>query len=420
MTYQIQDEKQFAYMWNNDGKLPLLNEQGEEQRVTITDAIATSNAAAWLPKVIQNIVKEAAEPLLVGTSLLQRIEYHAGQTITFGAVGALDAADIAEGMAYPERELQIGGATVTASIGKSGVAVKITDEMIRYSQFDIVNMHLRAAGKALARHKEKKIFDFIRAMGTVCFDNKTPAASAFGVTHGRALDGSGNGSVIMDDLFDAYGQVMMQGFNPDTLLMHPLCWTMFVKDPILREMALHGSGGTFFATWTGNPSGRAPWDNSSQGKLGVSGGQDLVPKGGLSGDGSGAETASTLLEYPQTINSAPRLPSYWPFPFKVIVSPFCHFDPATRLTDIMIFDSNELGALIVDEDVVVDEWDDKSVEIRKIKLRERYGLGIFHEGKGIGTIKNVKCVPNEVVLPAQATQTVSGTLSALSPTAAVV
>jgi hypothetical protein len=400
---KIQDARQFEYLWRNNGVHPV-----EDAQYEVKDAIAVPDAPMWLPKVIQNIVKEAAEPLLVGTSLLQRIEHHAGVTITFPAVGALIAADIGEGMAYPERKLSMGGATVTANIGKSGVAVKITEEMERYSQFDIINMHLRAAGRALARHKEEKIFNYIRSMGVTCFDNLNPTNSIFGVTHGRALDGSANGSVMVDDLFDAYSQIMMQGFTPNTLLMHPLCWAMFIKDPVMRTFALNNGGGTFFATHSGNPAGKAPWESSSQGGLGVSPGQNIVP-----GENAGSQTASPLEDYPQTLTSAPNLPSYFPFPFRIIVSPFVQFDPSTRLTDIMLFDSSELGALIVDQDMQVDEWNDQAVDIRKIKMKERYGIGIFNEGQAIGVLRNVKVVPNEIVLPAQVTQSVSGDISAI-------
>jgi len=412
MPFELKDEKEYAYMWLNNGRLPT----GDPNDViTIEDAISVPDASMWLPKVVQNVVKEAAEPLLVGASLLQRIEYHFGQTISFPAVGALDAADIAEGQGYPERRLSMGGATVTAKIGKSGLAVKITEEMIRYSQFDVVNMHLRAAGRALARHKEKKIFDYIRSMGVVVFDNLQPTRSVRGVTHGRDLEGSANGSMIMDDLFDAYSQVIVQGFTPDTILVHPLTWAMWVKDPVLRAMALAGAGSTFFATHSGNPAGRAPWDASNQGKLGVSGGQNVVP-----GGNAGSQEATPLTGYPQTINSAPNLPSYFPFPFRIVVSPFVRFDPNTRLTDIMVFDSSELGALIVDEDITTEEWNDPAVDIRKIKLRERYAIGIFNEGHGISVCKNVKVVANQIVLPAQATQSVSGTISNIPATTPVV
>lgn len=411
MNLEINDFNQYQALWMNNGK-DLLSP--EKEAATVKDAIATSNSGMWLPKVISNIVKEAAEPLLIGTSLLERINFSYGQTITFPAVGALTAADIAEGQAYPEKQLQMGGATVTASIGKSGVAVKITEEMIRYSQFDVIGMHLRAAGRALARHKEQKIFNYIRSMGVVTHDNVNPGSSLFGTTSGRNLGGAANGSVIMDDLFDSLGQVIMQGFTPNTLLMHPLTWVMFIKDPTLRAFALASGGGTFFATSSGNPVGRAPWDGSSQGKLGLSPGQNIVagPSGG-GADVQSGEEKSGLEAFSQNITSAPSLPSYFPYPFRIIVSPFVPYSPKDKLTDIIMFDSSELGALIVDEDVTVDEWNDQSVDIRKIKLRERYGIGIFNEGQAIAVLKNVKVVPNEVVLPAQSTQDVSGAISAL-------
>jgi len=283
--------------------------------------------------------------------------------------------------------------------------------MIRYSQFDVIGLHLRAAGRALARHKEEKVFNHIRAMGVPVFDNVSPTSSLKGVCTGRALDGSGNGSVTMDDIFDAYAQVITQGFFPDTLLMHPLTWTMFAKDATLRHFVLSNGGGTFFATHTGNPAGRAPWDASSQGGLGVSGGQLITPPGATSGD-----PASPLSAYPQTLNSAPVLPGYMNIPFRIIVSPYVPYDPYRKLTDIYMFDSSELGVLIVDEDIMVDEFDDPRVDIKKIKLRERYGIGILNEGQAIAVIKNVHVVPNEVVLPATASIDISGGIVQIGPT----
>jgi len=417
---EIKDALELQRLWNNSGVDPLSRE-----RVSLTDALSVPNAPMLFPKVISNIVKEAAEPLLVGTSLLQRINYAYGQTITFPAVGAMYAADIAEGQEYPERSLAMGGATVTANIGKSGVAVKVTDEMIRYSQFDVIGMHLRAAGRALARHKEQKIFNYIRAMGSCVFDNLNPTLSSNGVCTGRNMAGSPNGAVTMDDVFDTFAQIITQGFMPNTLLMHPLAWAMFVKDAQLRAFALASGGGTFFATWTGNPSGRAPWDNSSQGGLGMSSGQNILPGqvgGGASGghgDAPHGLGASELLDHPQTLTSAPTLPSYLGMPFRIIVSPFVAFDPRRKLTDIYMFDSSELGALIVAEDLTTEEFRDPKVDMLKIKLRERYGLAIFNEGQAIGKLCNVHLVPNEIALPVTASIDVSGNLGTISPTASL-
>jgi len=406
---KINDSAQMEYVWRT-GKDP--NSGG---LVKLTDALSVPDAPLLLPKVMSNVVREAQEPLLVGTSLLQRIQYSYGQTITFPAVGALVAADIAEGQEYPEQRLQMGGSTVTATIGKSGVAVKVTEEMIRYSQFDVIGMHLRAAGRALARHKEQKIFNMIRSMGVNVFDNVNPTQSLKGVTTGRSLDGSPNGSVTMDDVFDCFGQVMTQGFMPDTLLMHPLTWIMFVKDPTLRMFALMSGGGTFFANWTGRVNQQFN-PQASQGGLGTGAGQNVIAPGDRAGPGA----PSDLADFSQVMNSAPVLPSFLGMNFRIIVSPFVPFDPRTRLTDIYMFDSSELGALVVDEDVMTEEFNDPKVEIRKIKLRERYAVAILHEGQGVATMKNVHVVPNEVVLPAQANINVATSqLGTIDPTADV-
>lgn len=405
---KIEDAQQYEYLWRNNGKL------SDGNRVKLQDAISVPNAPMLMPKVISNIVREAAEPLLVGTSLLQRINYSYGQTITFPAVGALVAADIAEGEEYPERQVQRGGATVTATVAKSGVAVKVTDEMIRYSQFDVIGMHLRAAGRALARHKEQKIFNFIRSVGFTAFDNVTPASSFFGVTTGRDLSGAGNGSVTVDDVFDCYAQILMQGFTPNTLLMHPLTWSMFAKDATLRSFVLQNASGGMIGPWQGNPAARAPWDNANQGGLGLSAGQAVTPGGNAAG-----ESASEVTDYPQNMQAAPQLPGYFNIPFRIVVSHLVPYDPRTKLTDIYMFDSSELGVLIVDEEVTTEEFDDPRVDIRKIKMRERYGIGILNQGLAIATMKNIHVVPNEIVLPAQATIGVSGSIAAISPTASV-
>lgn len=421
MSFKIRDEIQLRNYWDTGG---FDVETGA--RVNLKDALSTTNAPIFFPKVISNIVKEAVEPLLVGTSLLTRINVAGwGQQITFPAVGTLYAADIAEAQEYPERSLQTGGATVTANIAKSGLAVRITEEMIRYSQFDVINLHLRQAGKALARHKEEKIFKLIRSLGSKVFDNLDPTNSLSGVCTGRDIDGNANGACTMDDIFDTFAHIVTQGFMPNTLLMHPLTWSMFVKDAQLRAFALMNGGGTFFASWTGNPAGRAPWDNSSMGYQGVSSGQNIVP-GQTSGGQSGAATtspsgleATPLSGYPQTLNSAPQLPGYLGLPFRIIVSPFVPFDPKRKLTDIYMFDGGELGALLVDEDLMTDQWTDPSTDIKKIKLRERYGLALFHEGQAVGKISNVHVVPNEIAMPVQANIDVSGNLGKIAPDASL-
>lgn len=401
MSLKIEDA-QFESMWRNSG----LTADGS--RIEMSDALALPNTAAMLPKVMSGMVREAQEPLLVGTSLLQRINYTAGIAITMPAIGAIVADDMAEEDEYPEGSPQTGGTTSQVTIGKVGTSFKVTQEMVRYNQFDMIGAMLRAAGRALARLKEQKIFNMIRNMGVRVFDNLQPSSSMYGVTHGRDLSGAANGTLVADDIFDAWAHMMMSGYFADTIILHPLAWPMFIKDATLRAFMLQNGGGTIFGTYTGNARSSFP----SGVPQGPSSGQDIVPGGTT----SGLTPTSTAGYFPNALNSAPVLPGYMNIPLRIIVSPFMPFNAQRRLTDIFLCSSADLGALIVDEDVTVEEWVNPANDIKKVKMRERYAVALFEQGKGACVMRNVKVGANEVVLPAQATLPVdTSNLAVIAP-----
>jgi hypothetical protein len=87
---------------------------------------------------------------------------------------------------------------------------------------------------------------------------------------------------------------------------------------------------------------------------------------------SGGQT-STVEGLPQKQASAPNLPGYLGLPFRIIVSPFARFDPATRSTDILMFNSQNLGALVVKEDPHVQNWEDARYGIQEMFIEESYG-----------------------------------------------
>ena len=125
-------------------------------RVKMQDALALPNATIVIPHVMSQFVKEGTEPMLIGTRLLQRIQYEPGLQIQFPAIGALYAEDVAPGQSLPEITPDLGGqATNEVTVGKSGLAIKLFDDMMRHSQYDLVQFWLRLSGNALARHKEK-------------------------------------------------------------------------------------------------------------------------------------------------------------------------------------------------------------------------------------------------------------------------
>jgi hypothetical protein len=113
---------------------------------------------------------------LIGTSLLQRIEYQPGMQTVFPAVEPLRAEEAGDGMDLPVYNINIGGAqSFGVTVKRHGLRLKIAKRFVDESSYPWINFWLRLAGNALARHKEEYIFDFITRLGTVVFDNSTAA-----------------------------------------------------------------------------------------------------------------------------------------------------------------------------------------------------------------------------------------------------
>ncbi len=366
------------------------------------DLIRTSEITPLLQESMEILIREPVEPAMTITPLFTRVQSQGLNTqILAGAMGAVYAGDVQELGTYPEVNFQMGGAVSTAYIGKSGIAASFTDEALRYSTFDIMAKNLELMGKALLRHKEQKAVSFLKQLGTALFDNLQPASSIYGVCTGRGLDLSdntlqGNGSLTMDNLMRGMAHMSEEGFTPDTLLMHPLFYYTFIQDPVLRNMMLSHGGGSIFNPYSGDPGPLAPYSNGRMGPMGPSRGSRIVNGRGIgtSGQGASGDDPTGILSRSQLATSAPNLPSYFPFNFRIVVSPLCPYDPESETGDIFLLSSGNVGYHLVDEDPTTVEWRDENTETVKVKIRERYGFAVAHEGQGIGVFKNVKRAEN--------------------------
>ena len=355
-----------------------------------TDLVRSSEITPLLQKSMEILIREPVEPMLVITSLFNRVQAEGLSTqVLAGAIGAVYAQDVQEHGTYPEVNFQIGGAVSTAYIGKSGIAASFTDEALRYSTYDIMAMNLKLMGNALARHKEQKAAAFLKSLGTALYDNTVPAQSLFGATTGRDIDMASNNSLTMEDLMRGMAHMAEEGFAADTLLMHPLFYYKFLQDPVLRQMMLSHGGGSYFNPYSGNPGPQLPFQQGAMGAMGPSNGRAIVPGGNAAGT-----AATPLAGRSQQATSAPNLPSYFPFGFRVLVSPLCPFDPEAMTGDIFLLSSGNVGFHLVDEEPTTVEWRDENTEVVKVKIRERYGFAVAHEGQGVGVFKNVAVEQN--------------------------
>lgn len=386
----IEDQSDLARVIQNGGFDPRGNKT--DKRISIEDAVTSTELGPLLPYSIVEMMVEVQEPLMVLTGLLDKIQASPGTTeYKMPSIGTFSVDRVGEGESYPEKRLNLGGALATATIDKWGVALAFTEEAVRYSRWDLLSLHVREAGRAFGRRKEVEVARHIQGLGNPLFDNRNPTASHLGVTHGRGIDLAGNGTLTMDDMFDAYAAMLTTGYTPDLLIMHPLTWLMFIKDPTLRAWAAAAGGGVVFGGYTGSPVNRFQLPGSMPKTL-VTGGNPGASMGvPLNGGPSNLK-----VDFSQSMNSGPVMPSYLPYNLRIVVSPFVPMDPASKLTDIFMCDSSALGAIVTEEGLTTDNWNDPKVDIMYMKFRERWGLLMYEEGQGVGVLKNIKVTQNFV------------------------
>ena len=144
---------------------------------------------------------------------------------------------------------------------------------------------------------------------------------------------------------------MAENHVPTDFILHPLMWSVFLKDAIFHT---GGSAAAVNTSWGYRP-------DSKEGAL-----NNTAPMG-----------------------------------LNVIVSPFVSFTGKTGSTpslaaksDIFLIDRNEVGSLLVKDDMTTDQFADPSRDIRQMKMKERYDIVMLGDGEGITVAKNVKLTRN--------------------------
>ena len=328
-------EKMATYAASFNGKM---NIEEAKKNVTVREALTTADANILMPKVIQQVVTEAAEGQYLASQFFKRINLTEGRSMEFIHFGAIRAFEIGEGQEYPEQSLNLtkdGIGSVDVKVRKYGLKVSITDEMISDSQWDVIGLHLQAAGRAMARLKEENMFREFSRHGHVVFDGNLFSAGQEGYPTGRGFDGNYNGTLTGEDMLDMSLSIMSAGFTPTDIIMHPLCWSLFAKNEFLEN-----AGKAAFGQGT---NGQDPRQFSTTNSLGLT----------------------------------------------VQFSPFVPFDQANKKFDFYLIDRNNVGVLLVKDDISTEQFDDATRDIQSLKLKERYGVGILNGGLGIAVAKNI-------------------------------
>lgn len=78
-----------------------------------------------------------------------------------------------------------------------------------------------------------------------------------------------------------------------------------------------------------------------------------------------------------------------PVPMAINFSPWVKFDKLTKKFDMYVVDKSEVGIVAQREGLSTENWTDPEKDIRNLKAKERYGIGILNNGRGITVAKNI-------------------------------
>lgn len=334
-------------------------------RRTIQEAITSTDTVRLIPRIIEGQLREAAEPEYLGTNFMQHVTMDAGNTAVYviPVVGEVYASEVGEGSRYNESNPDfntIENSQLEVRVKKIGCKVTITEEAITDSSWDILSMNIRKLGRAMARYKEEWVFSQFSEHGRTIFDNYLRNQVPEAGTTGRNEDGSFNDTLSVEDFLDLVLAIMGEGFTPTDVIMHPLTWVVFARNSML------GNGMTYGAFGGQN----VHFNNAVQGTPGAF---------GMTANGNGQK----LIVSPEQVQN--RLP----MPLAVNLSPFVKFNKIDKKFDMYAIDRSDVGVIVTREALTNEAWTDPEKDIRNIKAKERYGVGILNNGRAIGVIKGI-------------------------------
>ena len=349
-------------------------------RASIQEAISSTDTVKLIPKVIEGKLREAAEPEYLGTRFFQTVKVDGGNSAVYvvPVVGEVTAYEVGEGTRYKETSFDmttIENATLEIRVKKIGVRVSITEEAISDSSWDILGINVRKMGRAMARYKEEMIFNAFSTHGHTVFDNNLRTAQPAAGTTGLGKDGQYNDTLSVEDFLDLTLALMGNGYNPTDVIMHPLTWVVFARNSMI------GNGLTF----------------------GALGGNNVHPNGGIQGTPAAFGMANSgngqkMIMTPEQVQN--RLP----VPMAISFSPWVKFDKLTKRFDMYVVDKSEVGIIAQREALSTGNWTDPEKDIRNLKAKERYGIGVLNNGRAITVAKNIAVAPSYPAAPVIAVQ----------------
>ena len=353
--------KKYDMMKDMVGKL---NKQNlSDKHFSIKETIMTTDVVDLVPRIIESKMIEAEDTQSVISPFFTKVQAgNTNGTVVVPIIGELQAHEVAEGGAYNDEAVEINTLeynSIEVRPKKIGLKVTLSEEVIMDSYWDIMEANLSRIGGAMARYKDEWCAREFSEHGHVVFDNALAAQNPDAATTGLGEDSLPNNTLSVEDFMSMCLALMANDKTPTDVIMHPLCWLVFARN------AMVGQGLTF----------------------GAMGAMNVNPFGTTQGTGGFAGLSNNMGPQQFVLNES-QARFNLPMPINVILSPRVKFDKQNKTFDMYVIDRNNIGA------IVQREWTNPEIDVRIIKAKERYGIGIMDNGKGIAVAKNISAMPS--------------------------
>lgn len=329
-------------------------------KIKLAEAVHTADFQVLLPRVIQGLLQQPIEPNYIGQSLLARtVQVEGHRMMEFPTLGAIRCFELGDTQEPPEQDPSIKKNITEIRVRRFGLKLELSQDIIDESQWDLIGLYTSAAGAAMRRKKEELIFAEYQRRAIVVFDNSL-AESTGKWTQGKGADGvTANGTFDHLDLLDMMAALGANGYNPTDVVLHPLAWAIWAKDPYLHFQLLFKGG------------------------VGQSFGQF---------QGAGVDMNAN---------------QFVPFGLNVLVSPFQDISYRTTLSNpgvtggiaanystVTVVDRASSILVLQKTPQSMAEWTNPMRDIQNMMFHEKYGLALLNGGRSAVQAKNVRIDQN--------------------------
>lgn len=308
-------------------------------------------------------------------------------TIVMGEQGPTATSRVAEGGSFRTLDLESTEDYIKTAKGKVGVMVRLSEEAIQRNGVALLKALLSAALQDMATYKALEAMRMLERHAKTVFD---PLDTGHSELHTSGVSKKNptqkNGTLLMKDIQNFLLKAQNNGFNIDTIFIHPLAYQVFFNEPTIKKY-LEENAGIYFMipknkpTMYLNPLDK--WKNTTTGNLSQPGGYKLPVPQLITNKALNVIVTPLLALHRAKENVVKPETRYTPNP----VTQYTNI--GADCADILFVDSTRALTYVHDgRGITSDKVEDRLIDMTTIKLKERYNF-IMDKDHGVFAARNI-------------------------------